>query len=207
MDPGEFTADVEMTVRRQGDEDRVYKMKMQGASATKMLISFEYPPRDKGQAFLRVEDDMWLYLPNINKTMRVPKREAFAGGDFSNHDMLAVRLQRDYTAERLEDETVEDTPCYHLKLTARDTSAPYASIMYWVNKKNHWPVKRVFYTVGGQPFKTLMLKSKNGGERPDTFVMSNVLEKDKYTEMYWSHVKSTSLNPRIFSEAYLIRWR
>jgi outer membrane lipoprotein-sorting protein len=207
MDPGEFTSKVEMTVRRPGDEDRVYQMKMQGSGANKMLITFEYPPRDKGQAFLRVEDDMWMYLPSLNKTLRVPKREAFAGGDFNNHDMLAVRLRRDYNAERLADENADGTLCYCLKLTAKDASAPYASIRYWVAKENFWPVKRVFYTVGGQPFKTLIFQSKQPGERPDTFVMSNVMEKSKTTEMSWIQVKSVSLNPKIFSEAYLIRRR
>jgi outer membrane lipoprotein-sorting protein len=206
MDLGDYTCDMIMTVRRTGEDDRLYKMKVQASGSTNMLIDFVFPPRDKGQAYLRVGDDMWLYLPSVNRTMRIPGREAFAGGDFNNQDVLSVRLQKDYAAERLKDEIVEDTDCYCLKLSAHNTSAPYAAILYWVNKQNYWPVKRVFFTVGGQAFKTLIIRSKSGS-RPDSFVMSNIMEKDKTTEMEWTNIRQKQIDAKIFTENYLIRRR
>ncbi len=207
MDPGDFDADIEMRVKRKGEDDRVYRMQMQGSGSTKMLITFDYPPREKGQAFLRSGDDMWMYLPGINKTLRIPQRGTFAGGDFSDHDMLSVRLQRDYVAVRLDDETMNGVACYSLKLQAKNTSATYASIRYWVSKKTFWPVRKEFYTVSGTVFKSLDYTSQFGGPRPDTETMSNVLERDKLTVMVRRNLHPAPHSPTMFSESYLIRRR
>ncbi len=207
MDPGDCTAEVEMRVRRKGEDDRVYRMTMEASGETKMLVSFVYPPRDKGEVFLRNQEDMWMYLPGVNKALRIPKRQAFAGSDFSNNDVLNVRVATDYRAERLPDEVVEGVPCYSLQLTGRDSSAPYASVRYWVAKETFWPVKRVFYAVSGQPFKTLILKGPAGAPRPDTSVMSNILEVDRITEMHVTHVQRAKHDAGIFTEAYLTRRR
>jgi outer membrane lipoprotein-sorting protein len=206
MDPGESSADLEMTVRRPGEGERSYRMKLLSAR-DKMLVFFEYPPRDKGQAYLRVGVDTWLYLPSVNKTMRVPTRQSFAGGDFSNHDVLEVRLQQDYRGQLEGEEVVEGQHCYRLLLTARDRTAPYASIRAWYRKDNLWPVKREFHTMAQKVFKTLLFTCKQSGERPDTFVMSNILEKSKLTEMTWRNQRSAKHDPRIFTEAYLVRRR
>jgi outer membrane lipoprotein-sorting protein len=207
MDAGEYTANLTMTVQRKGDEDRVYKMTLFCAGAEKLLVTFDFPPRDKGQAYLRVGDQMWLYLPKVNKTMRVPKQQAFAGGDFSNHDVLNIRLLEEYVPSLDGEETVEGVPCHRLILKAREKSAAYATIRYWVARDTMWPVKREFMTVGGKAFKTLILKATHRKDRPDTFIMSNIMEKDRITTMISENLQSMKHNPMIFTESSLIRRR
>lgn len=207
MDMGGYTADLVLTVRRSKEKDRLYKMEIYGSGKDRVLVLLNYPPREKGQAFLRVEDNMWFYLPSINKTLRVPKKSNFVGGDFSNNDVLSVRLQKDYFSELLEDEDVEGIQCYCLKLTARNSDAPYASIKYWINKENYWPVKRVFFTVNGQAFKTMVFNNSVSQIRPDTMTMSNIMEKDKTSEMFMSNIKIRENKPEIFTESYLVRRR
>jgi hypothetical protein len=139
--------------------------------------------------------------------MRISSKQAFAGGDFSNHDVLNVRLQQDYAAKLETDETMEGQPCHRLLLVGRTKNPPYASIRMWVRKDNLWPVKREFYTVGKRAFKTLIFRSKQSKARPDTLVMSNIMEKDKVTEMTWGNTEKVKHDPRTFTEAYLIRRR
>jgi len=100
MDPGDYVANIEMKVKRQGEDDRVYRMTMRGSGSDKMLIAFDFPPREKGQAFLRSQDDLWVYLPNINKTLRIPKRQAFAGSAISQPSGALAELSEHSQADR-----------------------------------------------------------------------------------------------------------
>ena len=57
----------------------------------KALIVIESPARDKGTATLRVDDNLWNYLPRIARTIRVPPSamlSSWMGSDFTNDDLV-----------------------------------------------------------------------------------------------------------------------
>ncbi|HEY6032792.1 MAG TPA: outer membrane lipoprotein-sorting protein [Kofleriaceae bacterium] len=70
---------------------------------TKALIVVESPSRDEGTATLRVDDNLWTYLPRIARTMRVPPAmmlSSWMGTDFTNDDLVKESsLRHDFTAK------------------------------------------------------------------------------------------------------------
>lgn len=69
---------------------------------TKALIVVESPSRDAGTATLRVDDNLWTYLPRVSRTMRVPPAmmlSPWMGTDVTNDDLVKESsLRRDFTA-------------------------------------------------------------------------------------------------------------
>ena len=60
----------------------------------KLVALFLDPPSDKGRATLRLGDNMWLYIPNVGKPVRITSLQSVIGGVFNNADILRAGLQR-----------------------------------------------------------------------------------------------------------------
>jgi Ca2+-transporting ATPase len=68
----------------------------------RVLVVIEAPPREAGTATLRVEENLWNYLPRIARTIRVPPSMmlgSWMGTDFTNDDLVKESsLRHDFVA-------------------------------------------------------------------------------------------------------------
>ncbi|MBU3915249.1 outer membrane lipoprotein-sorting protein [bacterium] len=200
----------EMKVYRKNELRKTYKMRLKTRGTEKSLMEFTHPPRNKGQKMLRVKDSIWLYRPNINKIIRVSGRSNAVGSDFSNTDILFVRLDRDYDAKLLGIEDYEGTKAYKLELLAKSEEVTYAKIIYWIRVKDYLPLKRDFYTISGHKLKTLKLETKSNvfEGNPDTLTMTNIMEKDKSSVLRYTYLKTNMVFPdKIFRKDSLTQKR
>lgn len=72
----------------------------------KSFIRINYPRRDRGITFLRINNEMWQYVPKIEKTMKIPPSlmlQSWMGSDLTNDDMAKESsLVKDYTKRFIE---------------------------------------------------------------------------------------------------------
>jgi len=82
---------------------RTMQMKFWSKGEEHALMVVESPPRDAGTATLRVEQNLWNYLPKISRTIRVPPSMmmgAWMGSDLTNDDIVKdSSLEDDYDSE------------------------------------------------------------------------------------------------------------
>ncbi len=139
---------------------------------------FVKPEREKGREVLRLGDDLWTYVPGVGRIVRIADRDSFAGGDFSNADVLRVDWLQKYKVEILKDLTNQ----WIIALTAKNTEAPYATMRVWVDKKTHAPVQQHYYDSQGTMLKRCLygeVKTFSNLARPARLVMENVITKQK----------------------------
>jgi outer membrane lipoprotein-sorting protein len=58
---------------------------------TKTFIRILSPPKERGVATLRLENEMWNYLPRANKVIKIPPSmmmSSWMGSDFTNDDLV-----------------------------------------------------------------------------------------------------------------------
>jgi hypothetical protein len=80
----------------------------------KVAALFLAPSSDKGRATLRLGDNMWLYIPNVGKPVRITSLQSVTGGVFNNADILRL----DYSVEYAVEAMLEDKDEYILTLKA-----------------------------------------------------------------------------------------
>jgi len=71
--------------------ERTLQMKIWTLGEEKALIVIQAPPREKGTATLKVDKNLWNYLPRIKRTIRIPPSMMLAswmGTDFTNDDLV-----------------------------------------------------------------------------------------------------------------------
>jgi len=82
--------------------ERKMKMKAWSQGTERSLIQILEPPKEAGMSTLKVEDNIWNYLPKIDRTMKVPSgmmSGSWMGSHFSNDDLVREnRLSEEFTA-------------------------------------------------------------------------------------------------------------
>jgi hypothetical protein len=80
--------------------ERELSMKVQSKGTDRTLIQILAPPKEKGTATLKVEKNIWHYLPKVDRTIKVPASMmsgAWMGSHFTNDDLVREsRFENDY---------------------------------------------------------------------------------------------------------------
>jgi len=132
------------------DEDKLYEVSQKGTE--KSYVEF-LSPREKGQHLLMLADDMWVYLPDTSRPIRITPLERL-NGDASNGDVAHTNYAVDYSPVYLRTEKVGTDSCYVLDLTAKRKSATYQRILYWLRVEDARPVRAEFYLTSGKHIKS-----------------------------------------------------
>jgi outer membrane lipoprotein-sorting protein len=196
---GYFESEMIIHVR---DEIRTKKMVSWAEGREKSFAEFTYPARDKGVKYLKIEDNMWMYLPSVDKIIKIAGhmlRQSMMGSDFSYEDALeSTKLLEKYDVKLVTEETIpisfrkgteevsKQRPCYALELTAKVKEVTYYRRRIWVDKEIFLPVKEELFARSGKKLKVMILGNVvKFGKRhyPLYFAMRNLLRKDSLTEM------------------------
>ena len=171
----------------------------------KIVALFLAPQSDKGRATLRLGDNMWLYIPEVGKPMRITSLQSVTGGVFNNADILRI----DYTAEYDVEAAEEEKDRYLLKLKAKTGDVAYDKLKMWVDRKALLPVTIECYAASGMLIKTLRfsdIKDFGGGiKRPATIETDSPLYKDYKSVMLYANIKKRGFPDEVFSLNYLPR--
>ena len=98
----------------------------------KSMVAYTEPVNMKGRKILMIKDDMWVFLPDTKKPVRLTASQRLLG-QASNGDVVKVRFDYDYSAVMGGEETVadinsENRNCYKLEMSAKRSGATYHSM-------------------------------------------------------------------------------
>lgn len=169
----------------------------------KMVALFLSPASEKGRATLRLGDNMWLYIPNVGKPLRITSLQSVVGGIFNNSDILRL----DYNVEYNADQITDQGESYLLYLSAKSPSVAYARLKMEVDKKNLLPTTIECYAVSGMLIKTLHYdKIKNFGDglvRPSTLETDSPLHNGYRSVMLFAKVHKKEFADEVFTLNYM----
>ena len=171
----------------------------------KMAALFLEPSSEKGRSTLRLGDNMWLYIPNVGKPLRITSLQSIVGGVFNNSDILRGDFSVEYQAESME----EKADHYILNLKAKSGSVAYDKLVMQVDKEHRVPTIIEAYAASGMLIKTLYysdIKDFGGGlVRPAKLETNSPLFKGYKSVMLFARIKERKLADEVFSTNYLSR--
>ncbi len=171
----------------------------------KVAALFLAPASDKGRVTLRLAENMWLYMPDVGRAIRITSLQSVTGSVFNNADILRV----DYTAEYDVAGVEEQGERYILALKAKSGDVAYDRLRMEVDRKALLPVKIECYAASGLLIKTLRfgdIRDFGGGiRRPATLETDSPLQKGYQSIMQWSGIRKRDFADEIFTLNYLPR--
>ncbi|MCI0505821.1 MAG: outer membrane lipoprotein-sorting protein [Gammaproteobacteria bacterium] len=171
----------------------------------KMIAVFLDPPSEKGRATLRLGENMWLYIPNVGKPLRITSLQSVVGGVFNNSDILRLDYSVEYDVESLE----EQPDLYLFSLKAKTKTVSYDKLKMSVDKKALVPTTIEAYAATGMLIKTLHYKNikdfGDGLNRPSVLETDSPLYKGYKSVMLYSKIARRQFDDEVFSLNYLPR--
>ena len=151
---------------------------------------------DAGQKILRLKDEIYLYYPDAEETIRLQGaalRQAVMGSDFSYEDMTGDKGILDSYAVTLDGEgTVDGFPCYLLTLTAKTRDVPYQKEIMWVDKELFIYRQVHKLAKSGKLLKEMKvtdLIKVDGLYIPSRLIMVDKLKRNSSTEFYMDSIE------------------
>ncbi len=117
------------------------------------------PAKDKGQVFLKRQNEMWNWVPTISRMIKLPPSmmsQGWMGSDYSNDDILKESsIVVDYTHKIIGSEPVEDMDCYKIELTPKeDAAVVWGKVVKWISKDEFWQLKTEYYDEDDELIRT-----------------------------------------------------
>lgn len=207
------TATVTMTVEGKR-RTRVYSMQIFGRGETDSAIEYTEPAREKGTRMLKLGDEMWLYLPLVDRIQKISGhmlRQGMMGSDLSYEDLMSSEeLRERYEARVLGEEEADGRPCFKLELTATDESVAYPRRVSWIDEELYVPLKQELYALSGLLLKTWTMgevREFEGGRRfPTRMEVEDHLKQDSRTILEFGDIEfGVELEEEVFSMRWLER--
>ena len=137
---------------------RVFEMQSFGRGEDQAAIEYLAPARDKGTKMLRRGDELWMFMPAVDRVQKISGhmlRQGMMGSDVSYEDMMGAAALRDaYTAEVVGSETVGGEAVWKVEMKAKDDSVAYPRRVAWITKDSRVPVRQELYALSGMKLKT-----------------------------------------------------
>jgi outer membrane lipoprotein-sorting protein len=169
----------------------------------KVAAMFISPASEKGRSTLRLDENMWLYIPNVGKPLRITSLQSVVGGVFNNSDLLRLDYTSEYDVEKVEDKGSE----HILHLKAKTKTVAYDKLKMWVNKDNLLPTKIDSLTEASMLIKTLYfkkIKDFGGGiVRPSVIETDSPLYKGYKSVMIFAKVKEKTFTDEVFTLTFM----
>lgn len=171
----------------------------------KIVSLFMAPASEKGRATLRLADNMWLYIPNVGKPVRITSLQSVVGGVFNNADIMRLDYSVEYTVKSMEAKAQE----YLLDLKAKNATVAYDQVKMSVDKKSFVPSKIECYAATGLLIKTLYLKENkpfdDGMLRPSVIETDSPLYKGYQSIMVYAKVIKRVVSDEVFTLEFLAK--
>ena len=168
----------------------------------KIVSLFLSPASEKGRATLRLGDNMWLYIPNVGKPVRITSLQSVVGGVFNNADIMRLDYNVEYNVQNIDDGKSE----YMLDLKAKTAAVAYDKLKMWVDKKAVISTKIECYAATGLLIKTLYfkeIKSFEGVLRPSVIETDSPLYKGYQSIIAYANIKKKIVADEVFTLEFL----
>ena len=169
----------------------------------KVVALFLAPASEKGRSTLRLGDNMWLYIPNVGKPVRITSLQSVVGGVFNNSDILQLDYAAEYDVEKIKETGNE----YLLHLKAKTKTVAYDRIKLWADKNKKLPTKIECLTEASMLIKTLYFKEVKdfggGIVRPSVIETDSPLYKGYKSIFIFANIKQRDFKDEVFTLTFM----
>ncbi len=169
----------------------------------KIAALFLAPASDKGRSTLRLGENMWLYIPNVGKPIRITSLQSVIGGIFNNSDILQLDYAAEYDVVKVDESGNE----YLLLLKAKTKTVAYDQLKLWADKNKKLPTKIECLTEAGMLIKTLYFKEVKdfggGIVRPSYIETDSPLYKGYKSVMIFAGIKKREFKDEFFTLTFM----
>ena len=174
----------------------------------KSLFKILKPKKEKGLATLRVDKNVWNYMPKVKRVVKIPSSmmsSSWMGSHFTNDDLVKQsRMAEDYTFSityegMKDDKEVIEITC----LPNKEAAVVWGRVAVVVYADNHIPLRMIYYDEDLLLSRTLEFTNIQKMDGKMIPVLMNIIPADEpgeSTTIKWEEIKfNIAIDDEFFS--------
>jgi outer membrane lipoprotein-sorting protein len=139
------------------------------------LIRIDKPTKDEGTGFLKLHPNLWMYVPRVERTVRIPPSmmlQSWMGSDFTNDDLVRESSElADYDHIMLGVDDGKsgsvDRRAYVVEYRPHeDAAVVWGKIVAWLDAESGAPLRQDFFDEDGERLREMRFSEyKTVGKR------------------------------------------
>ena len=139
--PGENPATTQIKIFRRDDHNQI-------------VILLQKPEKQKGQGYLKIDDNVWFYDPESGNYSHSTMKENINGSQAKNSDFKKYTFADDFDIEKSEEGKLGSFATWVLTLRAKNNEVSYQKIRLTIRKDKPLPLKEEDFSVSDRPMRT-----------------------------------------------------
>ena len=177
--------------------ERTLRMQAWSRGTDQTLVRILAPPRERGTSTLRVEGDLWNYLPNVDRTIKVPAGmmgASWMGSHFTNDDLVQeTRFSEDYDFRIASRPGADPQGIWIIEMTPKPRApVVWGRVVTEIRDEDRLPVETRFFDERGRLMRTMSFHDvREVGDRriPARIRLAPADKQGEYTEMIYEQIE------------------
>lgn len=209
----DLTAQIKIIQQRVGQAPRTLESRyFRRDSDDSFLIIMTAPDVEKGNGYLRVGDNMWVYRRNTRSFQHINRDENISGTDMKGGDFERRKMSELYKPvvnggkEAITEEKLGANQVWRLEITAKVDDVTYPKMTVWITKDQFLPLKYQRFSASGVLMQTQLIPAYQpiGGKFiPQKMITKDEFEKGNQSYMEITGVDMRAIDGRMFTKAKL----
>ncbi len=203
----DFSAVFTIVTQKPGEKDSVTQARVfRRDQKEQFLILILLPEVNKGQGYLREDDNVWFYDPTSRKFSHSSVKENLQNTKAKNSDFTLSSFAEDYTVTSMHEGTVGKFPVWVLDLKANTNEVAYDRVILYIRKNPTMLLKREDYSVNGRLMRTTAYPKYvelEGKLLPSQILILDEINKGEKSQITMAEQSVTPLPDKVFTKAFL----
>ncbi|MDG2334757.1 MAG: outer membrane lipoprotein-sorting protein [Myxococcota bacterium] len=184
------------------------------------MVRILSPAKDAGTGFLKLHPNLWMFVPRVERTIRIPPSmmlQSWMGSDMTNDDLVKESSTLDDYSHTLlgldpSPESNPELPAYVVEyIPNEDAPVVWGKIVAWIEQEHGTPLQQDFYDEDGSLLRRMQFSDVRAvGERrvPYRWAMTPLDKEGHSTTIeIESIVFDAEIDPSIFTKRNLRKAR
>lgn len=207
FDNQDFSAVYTIVSQKPGEKDSVSSVQLFRRDKKEQFTMIVLLPEvNKGQGYLREEDNVWFYDPTSRKFSFSSIKENIQDSEARNSDLTLRGFAVDYESTGVKEGTIGSIPVWIIDLKAKSDDVSYERLVLHVAKSQTVLLKEEAYSVSGRLMRTTVYGKyvKLGGKQlPSQIIILDELNPGERSQLTMTQQSVSVIPDRVFTKAYL----
>jgi outer membrane lipoprotein-sorting protein len=204
----DYSAVFTIVTQKPEEKDAVIQVKLFRRDEHDQLVWIMLKPEaQKGQGFLKVDENIWMYDPESGKFSHSTMKEQIQNSKAKSSDLKRGSYAEDYDIVATEEGVLGKYPVHILTLKARNAEVSYPTLKLHIRKDKPLMLKEEDYSLSDRLMRTVLLPPKYievGGKTVYAqMLIQDELNKGEKSQLTISDVSVAKLPDATFSKAFL----
>ena len=204
----DYSAVFTIVTQKPGEKDSVMQIRLFRRDEHDQVVWIILKPEaQKGQGFLKVDDNIWMYDPESGKFSHSTMKEQIQNSKAKSSDLKRGSFAEDYDIAATAEGELGKYPVHILTLKAKNDEVSYPTLKLYIRKDKPLMLKEEDYSLSGRLMRTVLLPPKYievaGKTVYSQMLIQDELNKGEKSQLTISDVSVATLPDATFSKAFL----